>query len=255
LGRFTGLAGLYARCRPDYPAATLDLIQSRCGLTPDSLLVDVGCGTGISSRLFAARSVPVVGIEPNDDMRARAEAEPGPAGQPAPRYQRGTAEVTGLPDSCADAVLAAQAFHWFRPDDALREFWRILKPAGWTVLMWNERDESDPFTAAYGDVLRTAPETARIEGNRARAGEALLASPLFQAGERIAFGHTQVLDEEGLLGRAFSASYAPRQPAAAERFAASMREVFRRFERDGRAALRYETSLYLARRGEQIRQN
>src|SRR5262249_9919847 len=77
-GRFTGLADLYARHRPNYPAAATDRVMTRCCLGPDTLLVDVGCGTGISSRLFAARGVPVLGIDPNDDMRARAEADPTP---------------------------------------------------------------------------------------------------------------------------------------------------------------------------------
>jgi hypothetical protein len=96
--------------------------------------------------------------------------------------------------------------------------------------------------------VRTAPEAAEVEGPRARAGLALLESPLFEAGERLRFGHGQELDEEGLLGRAFSASYAPREPAVAERFAEQLREVFARFARQGRVTVRYETTVYLARR-------
>jgi SAM-dependent methyltransferase len=201
---------------------------------------------GISSRQFAERGVPVIGLEPNAEMRARAEAEPAPPGGPVPRYQSGRAEATGLPDDSADAVLAAQAFHWFEADTALCEFHRILKPHGWVVLLWNERDESDAFTAAYGAVIRTAPEALRVEGKRGQAGEPLLAHPLFQRGERVPFVYEQVLDEEAVLGRAFSASYAPREPAGAERFATELRDVFRRFERGGRVALCYETSVYLA---------
>src|SRR5436305_13648679 len=73
--RFSGRADLYARHRPDYPAAARDFLIGRCGLgAPGALLVDVGCGTGISARLFAARGVRVVGVEPNEDMRALAEA-------------------------------------------------------------------------------------------------------------------------------------------------------------------------------------
>src|SRR5437764_1226999 len=108
-GRFSGLADLYARHRPDYPAAALDLIVRRCGLGRDTLLVDVGCGTGISARLFAARGIPVVGVEPNDEMRSRAEAAPLPAGAVSLEYRKGRAEATGLPEGAAAAVLAAQA--------------------------------------------------------------------------------------------------------------------------------------------------
>jgi SAM-dependent methyltransferase len=213
-----------------------------------TLLVDVGCGTGISTRQFAARGVPVVGVEPNDEMRRRAEAVAAPPGGPAPRYHKGKGEATGLPDGVAKAVLAAQAFHWFDADAALREFARILQPNGWVVLLWNERDESDPFTAAYGAVIRTAPEAAAVEQPRQRAGEPLLTHPLFTGGERLDFRHEQELDEDGVLGRAFSASYAPREPEAAEAFAAALRRVFREYQQAGKVRIVYRTSVYLAQK-------
>ncbi|HZT80858.1 MAG TPA: class I SAM-dependent methyltransferase [Gemmataceae bacterium] len=246
-GRFSGLADSYAKYRPDYPPAAIAFVLSRCGLGPGSVLVDVGCGTGISSRLFAARGLAVLGVEPNDEMRRQAEAVPS-ARQPAPLYCKGRAEETGLPDAAADAVLAAQAFHWFDAGAALREFHRILKPGGWVALLWNERDESDPFTAAYGEVIRSAPEAKAVELPRGRAGEPLLASPLFEAGERVCFPNSQALDEEGMLGRAFSASYAPKEPAAAAGFADALRAVFGRFQQQGQVVLRYATSVYVARR-------
>jgi len=161
---------------------------------------------------------------------------------------KGTAEATGLDDGCAAAVLAAQAFHWFDAPAALREFHRILRPGGWVALMWNERDGRDPCTAAYGEVMRTGPDAAAVEGPRMRAGEVLLHSPLFVEAHKVTFAHEQAVDEAGLLGRAFSASYAPREPAAAEAFAARLRDVFARFQRDGRVVLRYETSVYLGKR-------
>jgi len=247
-GRFAGLADLYARHRPGYPDAALDRIAEFAELSADSLLVDVGSGTGISARLMARRGVPVIGIEPNDDMQRKAEAESLPDGMPRPQYRAGTAEATGLPDGCATAVLAAQAFHWFEAAAALSEFHRILRPGGAVALMWNERDESDAFTAAFGAVIRTAPDAAAIEGPRARAGEVLLHHPLFRDAVREVFKGEQVLDEEGVLGRAFSASYAPREPPAADRFARALREVFAAFQRDGKVTLRYVTRVYLARR-------
>jgi SAM-dependent methyltransferase len=248
VGRFTGLADLYARHRPDYPPAVIDLIVGVCALGPDTLLVDVGCGTGISTRLFAARGVPVLGIEPDDGMRSRAEGVVAQAGRPAPAYRPGRAEATGLADGVADAVLAAQAFHWFDAPAALAEFHRVLRPGGHVALVWNERDASDPCTADFGAVVRSAPDAERVEGGRARAGQALLASPLFEGGQVVRFSHTQEVDEEGLLGRAFSASYAPREPAAAAAFADALRDVFARHQRGGPVTLVYETAVYLARR-------
>jgi SAM-dependent methyltransferase len=245
-GRFSGLADKYAKYRPTYPDAALDFIVARAGLSKSSRLVDVGCGTGISSRLFAARGIPVVGIEPNDEMRGRGQA----VATPVVDYRKGTAEATELPDHFADAVLAAQAFHWFRCDDALREFHRVLRPHGHVVLVWNERDERHDCTAAFGVVMRWGPDAAALEGSRGTAGEPLLQHPLFGEALRVVFSHEQELDEDGLVGRAFSASYAPREPAAVERFTTALRDVFARFARSGKVVLRYETSVYLARRRE-----
>ena len=249
-GRFAGLADLYAKCRPSYAPAAVDYIMAYCGLDKDSVLVDIGSGTGISARLFAQRGVTVIGVEPNAEMRARAKGEPFPADLRAPIYQDGRGEATRLPDGKANAVLAAQAFHWCEPESALREFHRILKPDGWVILLWNERDESDPFTKAYGAVVRTTPDAAAVEIPRGQAGEPLLTNPLFQDASRVLFHFEQELDEEGLLGRAFSASYAPREPSLVQAFATRLREVFSHFEHAGKVVLRYETAVYLGRRAE-----
>jgi ubiquinone/menaquinone biosynthesis C-methylase UbiE len=244
-GRFSGRAELYARHRPTYPAAAVDVVLDRCGLKPGDLLVDVGCGTGISSRLFAARGLRVVGVEPNDQMRQKAEAEPAVG---TVEYRPGKAEATGLADGWAAAVLAAQAFHWFDPKAALAEFHRILRPGGWVALLGYERDESDPATAAVGAVVRTGPDASTIEWQRASACEALLQSPLFTHAERVLQHQQQELDEEGLLGRALSASYTPKEPEALSCFTAHLRRVFSEHERDGTIVLHYQTSVYLARR-------
>lgn len=163
-------------------------------------------------------------------------------------YREGLANATGLANQCADAVLAAQAFHWFANEETLREFRRLLRPAGWVALMWNERDEKDPFTGEYGRLIRALPDAERIEGPRAYVGEILLQSPLFQEGRKIEVANMQELTEEGLLGRSFSMSYVPREAKAAESFAGSLRDLFARHEQGGQVVVRYVTSVYLARR-------
>jgi SAM-dependent methyltransferase len=250
-GRFTGRSRLYANYRPTYPDAAVDHVVARCRLGERSLLIDVGCGTGISSRLFAARGLRVIGIDPNAEMLREAESRAACDGMESQHlhYQAGCAEATDLTSNIADAVLAAQAFHWFNADAALREFHRLLKAEGCVILMWNERDESDPFTAAYGDIIRTARQAAAIESQRQQtAGKILLESPLFQNGECVGFSHEQSLDETGLIGRAMSSSYAPSDAGEARRWDERIRALFQQSERAGTVIVRYRTSVYLAQR-------
>ena len=113
------------------------------------------------------------------------------------------------------------------------------------------RRAADPVTAAYGDVLRTAKDAAAIESpRRTRAGEALWTSLLFQQSEQVEFHNQQSLDEEGLLGRAFSVSYAPRESIERESWAGRLRRIFQEYQQDGAVELRYRTLIFLARRAE-----
>jgi ubiquinone/menaquinone biosynthesis C-methylase UbiE len=247
--RFTGLAEIYAQARPTYPQSAIDFIMERCGLDHSSILADIGCGTGISSRLFSLRGLQVIGIEPNDEMREFAAHEEATHASPPVRYQKGTAEQTSLPDSCLDALLAAQAFHWFEAEPTLHEFHRILKPTGWAVLMWNERDESDRFTTAYGDVIRAQKETNAVEKQRGRiAGEPLLQSSLFKDARMDKFFNEQIVDEEGLIARACSASYVPKDGPELDQMKDDLRAVFQRFQRNGKVAIKYETLVFTAQK-------
>lgn len=246
-GRFDGLAGIYDRHRPNYPDTAIEFIVRRCGVEAQSYVVDIGCGTGISTRQMAVRGLTVVGIEPNAQMRAVAEATPVSPFVPPPTYRDGRAEATGLPNAVADLVLAAQAFHWFRPTEALSEFRRVLKPGGWVALMWNEQNRNDPFTAAFNQALTThSPDPAIAARVQSSTGEHLLASPLFRHGERVEFPHVQEIDCDQLLGRAFSASYAPTATEQRLRLEEALRELHARYQDEGRVDLRYRTIVYLA---------
>jgi SAM-dependent methyltransferase len=247
-GRFSGLAETYARHRPAYPDSALDFIVRHCELGAAALAIDIGSGTGISSRQLATRGLKVIGIEPNADMRRQAEDASAPPGTTPPEYRDGRAEATGLAPGSADLVLAAQAFHWFESQAALAEFHRVLKRGGWVALLWNERDEADAFTAAYGQLIRATTEAAELEVARGRAGDALLTAPGFASAQREEFVNEQLLAEEGLLGRAFSTSYAPRDPAPAAKLANDLRALFGRSQNNGLVTMRYRTTVTVAQR-------
>lgn len=247
--RFTGLAVAYSQHRPDYPAAAYDFMTHFGRLQPGARVIDLGCGTGISSRQLAQRGWQVVGVDPNADMLAAARADTAP-GAPID-YLHANAEAVPLPLGHADALLAAQAFHWFEPAAALAEARRLLRPGGSLFLMWYERTDGDPFNDAYtAAVHRHGDQAAELENQRKQAGVVLLTAPGWVDACRECFSHQQALDEAGVLGRARSISYGPKTAAGKAALEAELRDVFQRFQRDGNVVMKYTTTVYAARKPE-----
>jgi SAM-dependent methyltransferase len=117
----------YDAQRPSPPAALLDLLCLEAQVERPRLVVDLGSGTGLSTRAWADRADEVVGVEASDEMRARAEQETSASNI---RYRRAFAHETGLPDGAADIVTCSQSFHWMEPEPTLAEVARILRPGG-----------------------------------------------------------------------------------------------------------------------------
>jgi len=124
--RFSGFADLYDMVRPEPPIALADVITGYAGGRP-MLVVDLGSGTGLSTRWASRWGEEVLGIEPSDDMRVRAAAVTTAANV---RYESGWSSATNLPDRCADVVLAVQALHWMDPAATFTEVARVLRPGG-----------------------------------------------------------------------------------------------------------------------------
>jgi SAM-dependent methyltransferase len=118
-------------------------------LTHGKIAVDLGAGTGKFTQLLMQTNAQVIAIEPVDAMRAQLSA-----GIPGVRAISGTAEAMNLNDGSADAVLCAQAFHWFASERALAEIHRVLRSGGKLGLVWNVRDESVDWVAAITDIIR-----------------------------------------------------------------------------------------------------
>ncbi len=122
-----GLAGRYDAARPRPPETLRELLPALAGVARPKLVVDLGSGTGLSTRFWAEAADEVIGVEPNGAICAWAEANTEFVNV---RYVCAPAEDTGLPEASADIVTAAQSFHWFDPDRALAEVGRLLRPGG-----------------------------------------------------------------------------------------------------------------------------
>jgi SAM-dependent methyltransferase len=240
--RFSGRANDYAAARPSYPEAALDVLFDGLGEPAEITVADLGAGTGISSRQLAERGAVVLAVEPNQAMREAAE--------PHPRVEwiAASAEHTGLGEASVDLVAAFQAFHWFDQAKALNEMVRILRPGGRAALVYNERDESDPFTAAYGDVVRKYA-TDETERRRADGIEVFLAFDAWVARHRIEVRNEYALDLDGVLARARSTSYLPKAGPIAADLHAEIRALVARFARDGRVVMMMRTIVVTADAG------
>lgn len=242
--RFTGRVANYVKYRPSYPDAYLDYLASDVGFNHDSVVADIGAGTGILSKLLAPRVKMVFAVEPNAEMR-RAAAE---YCKDAPNVAiiEGCAEATGLPGSSADFITAAQAFHWFNLDEAKREFGRVLKPGGKVTLVWNVRDITTPFGAEYEKLVKQF--CLKYLGTGGDSAETLPYRLFFKNGEydyRV-FSNDRKIDLETLIGYSLSTSYAPvKGDENFPGFIKNMMELYDRFAAGGGVVLSTATHSYV----------
>ena len=147
---FAAAADAYERGRPEHSAESVELLARELGFGPGSRVVDLGAGTGKLTRQLVATGADVVAIEPIAEMRAKL------ASLPSVHAMAGTAEDLPLPNHSVDAVLVAQAFHWFDALRAMSEIRRVLKPGGGLGLIWQARDASVPWVARLNEIIDAA---------------------------------------------------------------------------------------------------
>lgn len=233
--RFTATVDDYDAYRPSYPEAMVDWILKTARVPAGGKAADVGCGTGISTRLFAARGLDVVGVEPNDAMRARAVARGGA------RYLKGDAAATGLPERSLDLVLAAQAFHWFDLEPTLAEFKRVLKPGGWCAAFWNDRTDETPFMRAYEALLLEFSSEYPLVSRKYGALAAIKASPRVAGWTETDMPNAQAMDRRAFLGRVRSSSYVVHGVSRPAELDKALDGLFDRFAAAGKVEFLYRT--------------
>ncbi len=241
--RFSNRVENYVKFRPSYPPEVLQSFRDEMNLRPDSVIADIGSGTGISAKLFLENGNEVFGVEPNDAMRSAAENVL--AGYSKFHSINGTAENTTLDESSLDFVIAAQAFHWFNPKKTHVEFKRILKDGGFVVLIWNERQlDTTPFLREYEQfLLKFANDYTKVRHEN--IDEKKLFDFFGCKFRRASFLNAQVFDFEGLHGRALSSSYMPSEsdqvyPAMIE----ELHALFAKHAENGKIKVSYDTNVF-----------
>lgn len=236
-GRFSGRVEAYRRYRSRYPREIIPLLREKCGLTSESLVADIGAGTGMLAEIFLENGNSVYAVEPNAEMRAA-------CAELAAQYPKltcidGTAEATRLPHHSADLIAVGRAFHWFDHDRCRPEFMRILRPGGWVVLAGQgPRRGKEPVQDDYQEILRVHGidySRLRERYNIKNAIRQFFAGGALHEAE---FAGYEDLTYEGLEGHTLSLSVTPQPghpgfPAMQD----ALKNYFEKYQRDGKVQL------------------
>lgn len=246
--RFSDRAEDYARHRPGYPREILGFLEDKSALFSDSVVADVGSGTGNLGALFLERGNKVLAIEPNDEMRRAAERRF--SGHPRFESVAGSAEATTLPDESVDLVVVANSLHWVDRSAVRVEFSRILKPEGHVAVVWSiAKKTGTPFLEAYNRLVSRYRTDDGAGGNSKDVYE--MTEALFgdsdgkQDYEVGRFEYSQRLDSEGLKGLVLSSSSMPAETELdSVEMLRDLEELFRAHESGGEVVMEYVVTVY-----------
>jgi SAM-dependent methyltransferase len=241
--KFTNKADNYVKYRPSYPKEFIDYLSNEAGVGKDSIVADMGAGTGILTKLLLDRVKSVFAVEPNLQMRQACEKYCGDCKNFT--AVDGTAETTSLPDKSVDFITVAQAFHWFDRDKAGSEFRRILKPGGKVVLVWNSRISSSEFIIENDELCRWI--FPNFNGFSGGTDEDTTIYDFFRDGKcdcRV-FNNNRLLSLEEYIGGSLSASYAPLEgDVNYNSFIEGLVKLFKKYSSGGKLLMPNNTRSY-----------
>jgi len=245
LNRFSDRVDNYVKYRPHYPEEVFDFLATENIIHDNDIIADIGSGTGISAIPLLKRNHTVYGIEPNKEMREAAENIL--SSYPAFKSINATAENTSLPDASVHTIIAGQAFHWFDREKPKVEFKRILKPNGYVVLMWNDRQtNTSDFLKVYEDFLQMfSTDYKEIDHKNVQDKKIFDAFFAPKGFKENSFPNFQDVDFAGLKGRVLSSSYMPNEGHVDYDFMIScLKKIFMRYQHNGTVRLTYDTKIY-----------
>ena len=190
-------ADAYDRHRPGWPPEAVERALAELGVGADSAVLDLAAGTGKLTRELLPRARRVVAVDTSADMlRLLGEALPGA------ETLEGMADAIPLPDASIDAVLVAEAFHWFATPESVAEIARVLRGDGGLALLWNLYDWGDEdWVADVRAVLgrHLAPAVAAADRNRPESWRTAFDGSPFGAFEQFDVRHELRTDVDGVV--------------------------------------------------------
>ncbi len=241
--RFGNRVKEYNLYRPGYPGELITFLQVQNLLDKNSVVADIGAGTGKLTSMLLPEVKQVHAIEPNEPMLAVCKHNLSTHANL--HCIDATAEKTTLPDHSIDLIVAAQAFHWFDKQATHKEFERIGKPKCKVVLVWNERISGDDFMDAYDALLvKYAIDYKKVD-HRNTTPDTIAD---FFAPNQMQFAYLpneQELDITALVGRTLSCSYMP--TADDEKWPEThnaLKKLFQQYSQNEYVSLRYITKIF-----------
>jgi len=214
----------YEAARPSYPPDAVAWFVEHLGIERGRRVADLAAGTGKFTRLLAPSGAWLVGIEPVAGMRDHFRRV-----LPEVPVIAATAEQLPLADACLDAMLVAQAWHWFDHDRAIAEARRVLAPGGRLGLVWNARDRSVGWVDEVWTIMDRVEKRAPWRDHENWRDSAFRAMPGFGELVQAEFWHTQRVTPEGMVKRVASVSHVAVLPdAERERVLDEVRSVLGR---------------------------
>jgi ubiquinone/menaquinone biosynthesis C-methylase UbiE len=209
--RFSGFADIYDRVRPAPPEILAKILTQLAQVDFPHRVIDLGSGTGLSTRYWADKAEQVIGIEPSENMRSQAEASTSSANI---TYRSGCSHATGLPDGYAQIVTCSQSLHWMDPQPTFQEVHRILVPGGVFAAFdfdWPPTTPRWEADAAYlecsriaSDIEATLPGTGVLKQDKSQHLARMKASHCFRFTKEIMLHHIDSGNAERLVGLALS---------------------------------------------------
>lgn len=230
--KFTSKATIYDKYRPHYSSELIDFVYDLCNLDAESVIADIGAGTGILSEEFLKRYSNVYCIEPNIAMLEQAKQRL--MGYRKAVFINSCAEDTTLPNNSVNLVTVGQAFHWFDKKQFFEECRRILVDKGLVLLTWNVSNSSSKINCAISDLNHKLLNKYRDYNSRDKENDMEYYS-FFTSGDygSYSFSNDLILNYENFIGRCLSRSYAPNSDDDNyEEYIKGLTDIFDRYSED-----------------------
>lgn len=244
--KFNGMGEVYSQFRPSYPPEFIDYLYTEIGLKSNSVIADIGSGTGKLTRQLLENGSTVYAVEPNNDMRKIAEDN-------LSSFENfisvnGTAEITTLPYSSVDFITVAQAFHWFDRKKFKQECKRILKTNGKIILVWNSRNIESCLVAENDEINRMYCPNFKGFSNGMRGGtnEDDFNDFFAERCTMTVFNNPLSFDESSFIGRNISSSYAPKKDDPNyQNYIEALKALFNKYSENGTLIMPNKTNVFI----------